>query len=171
MARQKTKISDRFKSGGDKDGTLEEKFFNDPDIQIDQEYKVIDLLKTQLDEVTEVVNANDSASGSYADLKNVYTESSASFAAMSGSLSTRVTTNDAKTGITALQANAITANTAKVSSPFPAITTKQAGGTITITGLAHTPAASDDAKDTLAISVQIVVGKTKTIKTFTLTAN
>jgi len=65
----------------------------------------------------------------------------------------------------------VSANDAKVSSPFPAITTKQAGGTITITGLAHTPAASDDAKDTLAISVQIVVGKTKTIKTFTLTAN
>ena len=91
--------------------------------------------------------------------------------AASASFSTRVTTNDAKTGISTTQANAITANTAKVSSPFPAITTKQNKGTITITSLQHTPAETDDAKDTLAITVQIVVGKTKTIKTFTLRAD
>ena len=154
MARQKTKISDRFKSGGDKDGTLEEKFFTDPDIQIDQEYKVIDLLKTQLDDITEVVNANDSASGSYADLKNVYTESSSSFASMSGSLSTRVTLNDAK-----------------VSSPFPAITTTQNKASVVISSISHAAAATDDATDTLTIVVTITAGKTTTNKTFVLNAS
>jgi hypothetical protein len=62
-------------------------------------------------------------------------------------------------------------NTQKVSSPFPTITTKQENATITISSLQHIPAANDDAKDTLAITVQIVVGKTKTLKTFTLTAD
>ena len=106
----------------------------------------------------------------------------------SSSFSTRVTANDAKvsmvigtaanqakagntTTISTAQANAITANTAKVSSPFPAVRTTQDKGTITITSLQHTPAASDDLKDTLAITVQIVVGKTKTVKTFTLNAD
>ena len=96
---------------------------------------------------------------------------SGSFIVASGSFSTRVTANDAKTGISTAQANAITANTAKVSSPFPTITTKQENATITIASLQHIPAASDDAKDTLAITVQIIVGKTKTLKTFTLTAD
>ena len=62
----------------------------------------------QIDELTDVVNANDAASGSYADLKKAYTTDS-------GSFSTRISINDAKTGISTAQANAITANTAKVS--------------------------------------------------------
>jgi len=96
---------------------------------------------------------------------------SGSFVAASGSFSTRVTANDAKTGISTAQASAITANTAKVSSPFPAITTKQEDATITISSITHTPAASEDLKDTLNITVQIIAGKTKTLKSFTLNAN
>ena len=89
MARQKSKLSDRFKSGGNKDGSAEEKFFTDTDIQIDPEWKVIELLRAQLDDVTDAVNANDAASGSYATLKREYITTS-------GSLSTRTTLNDAK---------------------------------------------------------------------------
>tara|TARA_R110000851_G_scaffold127426_3_gene259448 strand:- start:223 stop:654 length:432 start_codon:yes stop_codon:yes gene_type:complete len=89
MARQKTTISDQFGSGGDKDGSPEEKFFTDEDIQMDPEWKVIELLRAQIDDITAGVNANDAASGSYADLKKEYITSS-------GSFSTRVTTNDAK---------------------------------------------------------------------------
>ena len=106
MARQKTKLSDRFGSGGNKENSPEDKFFSDADIQIDPEWKVIELLRAQLDDVTDVINANDAASGSYATLKGEYVTSS-------GSFSTRVTTNDAKTGITSGQASAITANTEK----------------------------------------------------------
>tara|TARA_R110001592_G_scaffold7457_2_gene41800 strand:- start:5038 stop:5508 length:471 start_codon:yes stop_codon:yes gene_type:complete len=78
MARQKTKLTDRFGSGGDKDGSPEEKFLiTDVDIQIDPEWKVINLLRTQIDELTDVINANDSASGSYASgIKNLTIASS-----------------------------------------------------------------------------------------------
>ena len=124
----------------------------------------IQYLQKKIEDVIDESNLQGTASGSYAtDIKTL--------TLASGSFSARVTTNDAKTGISTAQRNAINANTAKVSSPFPAITTKQENATITIAGLQHTPAATDDAKDTLAISVQIVVGKTKTVKTFTLTAN
>ncbi len=155
MARQKTKIEDKFKSGGDKDGSIEEKFFTDTDIQIDQDYKVIKMITDQLDEITEVVNANDQASGSYADLKKVYTTSSASFASMSGSLSTRVTSNDAK-----------------VSSPFPAITTKQAKTTVSIQMIQHIPAVNDDSRDTLNIVIGLTNPKGQTtLKQFVLNAS
>ena len=124
MARQKTKLSERFGSGGNKENSPEDKFFSDPDIQVDAEWKVIELLRSQIDDITDVINANDAASGSYATLKREYVTSS-------GSFSTRVTTNDAKTvlvvgtgsgnakagnttTITSGQASAITANTAKV---------------------------------------------------------
>jgi len=117
MARQREKLSDKFKEGGDKDGSPEEKFFTDEDIQMDPEWKVIELLKSQIDSVTDVVNANDAASGSYADLKKEYVISSGSFSTRattasagsgsfaadiktltiaSGSFSTRSTANDAK---------------------------------------------------------------------------
>ena len=90
MARQKTKISDRFGSGGDKDGSPEERFLTgDTDIQIDAEWKAMDLLRTQIDELTDVINANDAGSGSFAsEIKNL--------TSASGSFSTRVTLNDAK---------------------------------------------------------------------------
>jgi len=101
MGRQKTKISDRFGSGGNKDGSEEEKFFTDTDIQIDPEWKVMDLLRSQIDDITDTVNANDAASGSYADLKN-------EFLTTSGSLSTRVTLNDAKTGVSTGQTTLLT---------------------------------------------------------------
>jgi hypothetical protein len=107
----------------------------------------------------------------------------------SGSFSTRVTANDAKvsmvigtkdtqakagntTTISDAQASAITANTAKVTSTFPAITTKQAKVTVSIQGIQHIPAASDDTKDTLNIVVGITDSKgLTTLKTFTLNAN
>jgi len=132
MARQKQKSSDRFGSGGNKDGSPEEKFFTgDTDIQIDPEWKAMEMLRVAIDDLTDVVNANDEASGSYADLKKDYTLAS-------GSFSTRVALNDAKTSmvigskethakagntttISTSQASAITANTAKTG-----ITTSQA---------------------------------------------
>ena len=90
MGRQTTTIGNSFGTGGNKDDSAEEKFFTDTDIQIDPEWKVIELLRAQLDDVTAAVNANDAASGSYADLKKAYTTDS-------GSFSTRATVNDAKT--------------------------------------------------------------------------
>jgi hypothetical protein len=100
MARQKTKLSEKFASGGDKDGSPEEKFFTDVDIQIDPEWKVIELLRSQIDDITDTVNANDAGSGSFAS--NIKTLTSA------------VSTNTSKTGITSTQASRITANHAKV---------------------------------------------------------
>ena len=58
----------------------------------------MDLLKSQIDDITDVVNANDAASGSYADLKNAFVPVSQSYSTSSGSLSTRVTTNEAASG-------------------------------------------------------------------------
>ena len=80
MARQKQKTSDRFGSGGNKDGSPEEKFFTgDTDIQIDPEWKAMEMLRVAIDDLTDVVNANDQASGSYADLKKDYTSASQQF--------------------------------------------------------------------------------------------
>jgi len=148
MARQKTKSSDKFGSGGSKDGSPEEKFFTgDVDIQIDPEWKAMEMLRTSIDDLTDVVNANDAASGSYASLKKEYTTAS-------GSFSTRVTTNDAK-----------------VTSPFPALTTTQAKTTVEINSITHAAAASVDATDTLIIVVAVTSGKTTTKKTFVLNAS
>lgn len=157
MARQKQKSSDRFGSGGNKDGSPEEKFFTgDVDIQIDPEWKAMEMLRVAIDDLTDVVNANDEASGSYADLKKDYTSSSGSFSArvalndaktsmvigvkethakagntttISTSQASAITANTAKTGITTSQASAITANTAKTG-----ITTTQAGHITTNNG-------------------------------------
>ena len=116
MGRQTTTIGNSFGSGGNKDDSAEEKFFTDTDIQIDPEWKVIELLRAQIDTITTVVNANDAASGSYAvDFK--------AQAADSGSFSTRVTANDAKTGISTAQSNAITAG---------ATITNKTGGTLVL---------------------------------------
>jgi len=89
MARQIEKFSDKFGSGGGKDGSPEEKFFVDADIQIDPEWKVIDLLRSQIETISDSVNANDAASGSYATLKK-------NFVTMSGSASTRITAEETK---------------------------------------------------------------------------
>jgi len=145
MARQKEKSTDKFKSGGDKEGSPEEKFFTgDTDIQIDAEWKAMHMLRLSIDELTDVVNANDAASGSYADLKKEYVASS-------GSFSTRVATNDAKTvlvvgtgsgnakagnttTITSGQTNAITANTLKVGTETDLSITREMEVKMTVTG-------------------------------------
>ena len=123
MARQTEKLSDKFKSGGSKHGDDEQLFFAATS-RIDPEWAVIDLLRSQLETITDVVNANDAGSGSFATATNTLTSASSSF-------STRVTANDAKTvlvvgtgsgnakagnttTISSAQASAITANTAKV---------------------------------------------------------
>jgi len=126
MGRQTTTIGNSFGSGGNKDDSAEEKFFTDPDIQIDPEWKVIELLRAQIDTITTVVNANDAASGSYAvDFK--------AQAADSGSFSTRVTTNSAKVGITSAQSTAISANTLKVGTNVDLSTTKNISVKMTVT--------------------------------------
>jgi len=119
MARQKEKTSDRFGSGGNKDGSPEEKFFTgDVDIQVDPEWKAMELLRNAIDDLTDVVNANDEASGSYADLKKEYLASSGSFSTrvskilVIGEARQQAMSGDTTT-ITSGQASAITANTAK----------------------------------------------------------
>ena len=116
MARQKTKLSDRFGSGGNKDNSPEEKFFSDTDIQIDPEWKVIELLRSQIDDITDVVNANDAGSGSFAASIKEITSAVATNTSKTGistSQASAITANSAKTGITPTQASRITANTAK----------------------------------------------------------
>lgn len=155
MARQKTKFSDKFGAGGSKETSKEASLFGDPELESTPEFKAMHLLMDQIDELTDVVNANDAASGSYADLKKVYTTSSASFASMSGSLSTRVTSNDVK-----------------VSSPFPAITTKQAKTLISIQSIQHVPALNEASRDTLNIAIGLTDTKGRTtLKQFVLNAS
>ncbi len=139
MARQTEKLSDKFKSGGNKHGEKEQLFFAESS-RIDPEWAVIDLLRSQVDTITDVVNANDAGSGSFASVTKNLTLASSSF-------STRVTTNDAKVSMvigskptTALAGNtttisdaqiaAITANTAKVSRNL--LTSAVDGSTATI---------------------------------------
>ena len=117
MARQKTKLSEKFASGGDKDGSPEEKFFTDVDIQIDPEWKVIELLRSQIDDITDTVNANDAGSGSFASNIKTLTSAVSTNTSKTGITSTqasRITANHSKTGITSTQASRITANHAKV---------------------------------------------------------
>jgi len=139
MARQTEKLSDKFKSGGNKHGEKEQLFFAESS-RIDSEWAVIDLLRSQVDVITDVVNANDAGSGSFAAVAKNLTLASSSF-------STRVTANDAKTPlvvgtgsgnakagntttISDDQASAITANTAKVSRAL--VTSSVVGSTATI---------------------------------------
>ena len=143
MARQKTKFSDKFGSGGSKETSKEASLFGDSELEETPEFKAMHLLMDQIDELTDVINANDAGSGSFAsDIKNLTTDS--------GSFSTRVTANDAKVSmvigtkpITALagntttisdaQASAITANTKKVSMVIGTKSTQAlAGNTTTI---------------------------------------
>ena len=115
-SRQKLKLSERFGSGGNKDNSPEEKFFSDTDIQIDPEWKVIELLRSQIDDITDVVNANDAGSGSFAATIREITSDVSTNTAKTGITSTQasaITANTVKTGITTSQASAITANTAK----------------------------------------------------------
>ena len=109
--------------------------------------EALQYLSKKLDDVIDETNKSTTASGSYAsDIKNLTTAS--------GSFSTRVTKNDAK-----------------VSSPFPAITTK-AKGTVSIQSIQHIPAATLDTKDTLNIQINLTTPKgVTTTKTFTLNAN
>lgn len=109
--------------------------------------EALQYLSKKLDDVIDETNKSTTASGSYAsDIKLLKTAS--------GSFSTRVTANDAK-----------------VTSTFPAITTKQAKVTVSIESITHTPAASDDLKDTLSIAVGITNSKGQTtFKSFTINA-
>jgi len=105
MARQTEKLSEKFAEGGDKNGEKEQLFFAE-DSRVDPEWAVIDLLRSQVDVITDVINANDEGSGSFAsDIKNI-TNDSGSFSTRvtnltlaSGSFSTRATTNDAKVSL------------------------------------------------------------------------
>jgi len=144
MARQKTKLSDKFADGGSEVDSKEASLFADTELQATPEFKAMHMLKEQLDEITDVINANDAASGSYADLKKEYVASS-------GSFSTRVATNDAKTvlvvgtgsgnakagnttTITSGQTNAITANTLKVGTETDLSITREMEVKMTVTG-------------------------------------
>ena len=141
MARQKTKLSDRFGSGGNKETSKEASLFADSDLESTPEFKAMHLLMDQIDDITDVVNANDAASGSYADLKNNYTTAS-------GSFSTRVTANDAK-----------------ITSQIPAVTTSTKGAVCSIIGVSH---AAGERNDTLTITVLISTADANTKKTFVL---
>tara|TARA_R110001592_G_scaffold335975_1_gene621022 strand:- start:2227 stop:2688 length:462 start_codon:yes stop_codon:yes gene_type:complete len=66
-------------------------------------------LNKKLDDVIDETNRGTTASGSYSSEIKILKTASGSFSTMSGSLSTRVTANDAKTGISTAQANSITA--------------------------------------------------------------
>lgn len=94
MARQKTKFSDKFGSGGSKETSKEASLFGDSELEETPEFKAMHLLMDQIDELTDVINANDVGSGSFAsDIK--------SLALASGSFSTRVTAEEAKNSPTA----------------------------------------------------------------------
>jgi uncharacterized protein YukE len=118
----------------------------------------IQYLQKKIEDVIDESNLQGTASQSYADELKTLTSASGSFATVSGSfsttsgsLSTRVTTNDAK-----------------VSSPFPALTTKQSKVTVAISSLQHIPGESND---TLNITLTITDSKgLKTQKTFVLTS-
>ena len=183
MARQKQKTSDRFGSGGNKDGSPEEKFFTgDTDIQIDPEWKAMEMLG---------VNANDAASGSYADLKKDYTSASGSFSTrvalndaktsmvigsretqakagntttISTSQASAITANTAKKGISTAQASAITANTAKVTNAFDfkAITTNTANHAIAFS------VTNNRGTYALVITMTDSSGREKVVKTATI---
>ena len=98
-------------------------------------------MNKKMDQCIDTINANNTASGSLeARVKDLTTAS--------GSFSTRVTSNDAK-----------------VTSPFPAISTSAPGTTVSITGLTHTPGAK---ADRLTIIVSLTNNKGTTQKQFIL---
>ncbi len=74
----------------------------------------IQYLAKKVEDIIDETNTQIVASGSYVGDIKILKTASGSFATMSGSFSTRVTANDAKTGITSGQTSAITANTAKI---------------------------------------------------------
>ena len=104
-------------------------------------------MNKKMDQCIDTINANNTASGSLeARVKDLTTAS--------GSFSTRVSSNDAK-----------------VSSPFPAITTKQSKVSVSIQSIQHIPAVNDDSVDTLNIVIGLTNAKgLTTLKTFTLNA-
>ena len=114
MARQKTKLSDQFGGGGSKASSKEASLFGDSELEATPEFKAMHLLMDQIDSLTDVINANDAGSGSFAsEIKDL--------TAASGSYSTRVTTNDAK-----------------VTSTFPALQTSVAKTTVEIKSITYT---------------------------------
>jgi len=179
MARQKTKFSDKFGSGGSKETSKEASLFGDPELEETPEFKCMHLLMDQIDELTDVINANDAGSGSFAsDIKNLTTDS--------GSFSTRVTANDAKvsmvigtkdtqakagntTTISDAQAAAITANTAKVSMVIGTKDTQaKAGNTTTISDAQASAITANTAKVSMVIGTKpthALAGNTTTIST------
>jgi len=108
----------------------------------------IQYLQKKIEDVIDESNLQGTASGSYAtDIKTL--------TLASGSFSARVTTNDAK-----------------VSSPFPAITTKQAKTTVSIQMIQHIPAVNDDSRDTLNIVIGLTNSKgLTTLKQFVLNSS
>ena len=129
MARQKTKLSDRFGSGGNKETSKEASLFGDAELEETPEFKAMHLLMDQIDDLTDVINANDAASGSYATLKNNYTTAS-------GSFSTRVSANDSK-----------------VTSQFPAVTHATDNYAAAIQWVLFTPASGNVKYYSLLITV------------------
>jgi len=94
----------------------------------------IQYLSKKVDEVVDETNKGTTASGSYAGDIKILKTASGSFSTMSGSLSTRVTTNDAKTGTTSTERTRIAANHSKVSMVIGSRSSEaKAGNTTTIT--------------------------------------
>jgi len=105
-------------------------------------------------------NFNHELTGSLKSTGNI---TSPNITADSGSFSTRVTANDAKTGISTSQTSAITANTAKTG-----ISTAQASAITANT--AKTGTNKDLAPDTEAIILKATVAESKGVYTLTFTA-
>jgi hypothetical protein len=128
MARQTEKLSDKFANGGNKHGEKEQLFFAESG-RVDPEWAVIDLLRSQVDTITDVVNANDAGSGSFAAVTKNLTSASSSF-------STRVTANDAKVSmvIGTRSTEAKAGNTTTISTPQAALITALAKGVTNATG-------------------------------------
>lgn len=111
----------------------------------------IQYINKKLDEVVDETNKQETASGSYAGDIRILKTASSSLATMSGSLSTRVTLNDAK--------------------PTFSVSTTVAKHTAAITSMTHQAAASEDATDTLDIKIIITDSKGRdTSKVFRLNA-
>ena len=129
MARQKTKFSDKFGSGGSKETSKEASLFGDSELEETPEFKAMHLLMDQIDELTDVINANDAGSGSFAsDIKNLTTDS--------GSFSTRVTANDAKVSmvIGSRSTQALAGNTTTISTAQATLLTALVKGITNTTG-------------------------------------
>jgi len=104
---QKYKLSEMFASGGSKEGTPEQLFYAEQD-RLDPEWKVMELLRNQMDSITDTINENDTGSGSFASELKVLTTASESFSA-------RTTINDAKVGFNPTMPTATAGTTVSIS--------------------------------------------------------